>query len=177
MKQNKEVIVLVEQKDSIKLVLEKTLFFKEMDKINFKSSAFSKIIIRDTYVVSESKIFYLYEKKPHDRGIMDMEQLQELPDTPGVEQKDHQTKKYSSGPYEMNGSDQFSIMYSLGVKSLYFKLRIYQLPDSTDIFLTQNKQVKLATFLDKETILVQIAKRYLMFDQNGGFIDEINFTD
>jgi hypothetical protein len=85
MKQNKEVIVLVEQKDSIKLVLEKTLFLKEMDKINFKSSAFSKIIIKDTYVVSESKIFYLYEKEPHGRGIMDMEQLQELPDTPGIE--------------------------------------------------------------------------------------------
>jgi len=37
--------------------------------------------------------------------------------------------------------------------------------------------VKLATFLDQETILVQVSKRYLMFDQNGEFIDEIEFTD
>ena len=53
---------------------------KENDRIHFKTSPYSKLVIRDKYIISESKIFYLYEDKPLDRGIMDMEELAELKD-------------------------------------------------------------------------------------------------
>ena len=67
-------------------------------------------------------------------------------------------------------------MYNYGIGRFIFKLRIYQLPDSTNTIMVSNsKEVRIATFLDRERILLQINKRYLMYDQNGQFIADIEF--
>ena len=53
---------------------------KEKDRPNFNFVPYSDIIINDNYMISESKIFYLYQFKPLDPGILDMEELTEIPD-------------------------------------------------------------------------------------------------
>ena len=40
-----------------------------------------------------------------------------------------------------------------------------------------DKQVKMASFIDSERILLQIENRYMLFDKIGCFIDEIEFED
>ena len=35
----------------------------------------------------------------------------------------------------------------------------------------------MASFIDSDTILLQIEYRYLLFDEVGGFIDDIDFQD
>ena len=86
-----------QSKDSLSLFEETRFKIKDKDFMNFNISSYQKLILRDGYIISESKIFYLYEHQPYDRGIMDMEELQEMPDVDG--EPDHFTKKYASGPH------------------------------------------------------------------------------
>lgn len=55
----------------------------------------------------------------------------------------------------------------------------YKLPDSkTQILLSdKNKSVKLSTFLDNGSVLVQIAHRFFIFNEFGIFLDEIEFEE
>ena len=39
------------------------------------------------------------------------------------------------------------------------------------------KHTKISTFLDNEKILLQIGSRYMLFNQNGSYIDDANFDD
>jgi len=56
----------------------------------------------------------------------------------------------------MNGCDTFSLMYNIN-DTLTFKIRNYQMPDSSSVTMVNDcyNKVKMATFLDSETILLQ----------------------
>ena len=152
------------EKDTQTFVALKTLYMKEKERVHFSASPYQDIILRDKYIISESKIFYLYQSNPLDHGILDMEELSELQDNESPQ--DQLQKKFAMGPYTIDGNEQFTIMYNLGVKRQIFKLRMYQMPDSVSTTLINDTEhsVKLATFLDKQTILVQIGYRYIIFD-------------
>jgi len=53
------------------------------------------------------------------------------------------------------------------------------MPDSTNTTLVNDtrRKVKLATFLDRERILVQLDYRYLIFDAQGVYIDDVDFDN
>ena len=57
-----------------------------------------------------------------------------------------------------------------------FKQRIYQLPNSQMLYLQKN-DVQTSTFLNtpQNDILVQVNHRFLLYDSNGNFIEEVNF--
>lgn len=85
-------------------------------------------------------------------------------------------KEFIRGPISMNGSGQFIVMYRYG-ECLEFRLRVYQMPDSHQFTLIQDtqKHVDLATFLDDGKIFLKIGNRYMLFNEYGSFIDEIEF--
>ena len=51
------------------------------------------------------------------------------------------------------------------------------MPDSkTNVLISDiNGKVDMSTFLHNGNILIKIAHRYLLFDSDGGFIDQIEF--
>jgi hypothetical protein len=67
---------LARVKDTNMLMEVGELYIKDRDKPNFKIYEFVKypmIYFSDTYLMQESKIFYLYKDKPLENGILDME--------------------------------------------------------------------------------------------------------
>lgn len=106
-------------------------------------------------------------------GILDMEELSEIPDD-----KDSKLiKRYASGPFQMNGSEQFIVVYQYGQHHV-FKMRIYQIPDSTSISLINDHEdmINFTTFMDNGNILMSVGHRFALFDSDGYFMDEIEFN-
>lgn len=66
---------------------------KDKDKPNFFPEPFNDIILSEKYLIDESQIFYLSQEKPLMNGIMDMEELADIPD------KNKLDKRYATGPY------------------------------------------------------------------------------
>jgi len=126
--------------------------------------------------MQDSKIFYLFEDKPLENGILDMENLEKIKDD--AKNKDELSKKYVQGPYSYFGSHDFTVVYKYGQDMIY-KGRIYQQPDCqcTSLVADYEKQVDLTTFLDSGEILLKIKFRFMIFDKTGDFIDEIEFKD
>ena len=56
---------------------------------------------------------------------------------------------------------------------------IYSLPDNkTNILINDiDDKVDMSTFLTKDRILLKLAQRFLLFDKDGAFIDQIEFED
>ena len=103
-------------------------------------------------------------------GILDMEELADIPD------KNKYEKRYANGPFRFEGSEQFVIMYRYGDLRTY-RMRIYQLPDSTQVSLINDHQEKIdfSTFRNDTNILMSVNNRYVLFDKDGIFRDEIEF--
>jgi len=57
-------------------------------------------------------------------------------------------------------------------------MRLYQIPDSTAISLINNhdKKVDFTTFMEDGNILMKLGERFSMFNRDGIFMDEIEFT-
>ena len=84
----KNILKLTFQKDSHNLIKDKTLSFKDVEKVNFKYIPFGRIIVNDKYVIQESKIFYVQDDQQLEAGIHDMEELEDLKDkTAGPNEK------------------------------------------------------------------------------------------
>ena len=103
-------------KDTHMLVEIDNLHMKEKDRPNFNFIPYSNLIITCKYIINESKIFYLYSNKPLDAGILDMEELAEIP---GNEKENTQQKKFKCGPITFDGSDQFMIIYNMNNSFTY----------------------------------------------------------
>ena len=103
-------------------------------------------------------------------GIMDMEELADIPDKNKLE------KRFANGPYCFHGSEQFVIIYRYGDQRIY-RMRIYQLPDSTSVSMINDHQDKIdfSTFRDDTNILMSVNNRYVLFDKDGIFRDEVEF--
>ena len=56
-------------------------------------------------------------------------------------------------------------------------MRVFQMPDSMHITMIQNKfdKVDLVTYLNDGRIFLKIGTRYMLFNDSGDFIDEIEF--
>ena len=96
----KVVSQLKMQKDSHQLVEINQLHMKEKDRPNFITNPYPNMIVNERYIIVDSKIFYLYEDQPLDAGILDMEELAEIPDY-----ENKAIKKFASGPHTFKGSD------------------------------------------------------------------------
>ena len=59
-----------------------------------------------------------------------MEELSDIAESGNVDE----FKKFISGPYDIRGSDQFSVAYNYN-DSLTFKQRVYLLPNSSNVTL------------------------------------------
>ena len=70
---------------------------KERDRPNFNHQPFSNaMIVSNLYVISESKIFYLYNDKALGDGILDMEELSEIQDAEVLRDKCRRGSLWSS---------------------------------------------------------------------------------
>jgi long-subunit acyl-CoA synthetase (AMP-forming) len=58
-------------------------------------------------------------------------------------------------------------------------INIQQRPDSTDMTLINDylNWVDMSTFLEDGKILVKNRRRFMVFTNNGNFIDEVEFND
>jgi len=60
------------------------LFIKDKDRPNFTANDdFNELVVNDSFIIRDSKIFYLYSETPLMNGILDMEELSEYPDIVG----------------------------------------------------------------------------------------------
>lgn len=78
----------------------------------------------------------------------------------------------------MHGSNEFLVIY-LNRKTMKSFARFFMHPDSNDKSLIADYENKcdLATYLDNGDILLKIHNRYLVFDQDGGFIGRVKFYE
>ena len=76
----------------------------------------------------------------------------------------------------MNGCEQFIMIYQYGQDHVY-KMRLYQIPDSTSISLINNhdNKINFTSFMEDGNILMNVGHRFSMFDRDGIFMDEIEF--
>ena len=97
------------------------LYIKDKDRPNFKvNEDYQEFIVDDKFVISNSKIFYLYSESPLMNGILDMEELSEYPDYEGTQEN----KKFSCGPFIYKGTGLFGCVCTYG-QSYKYKQRIY----------------------------------------------------
>jgi len=56
-------------------------------------------------------------------------------------------------------------------------MQVYQMPDSMNVTLIHDVEdaVELVTWLNEGNILLKIGNRFLLFNDCGNFIDEIEF--
>ena len=149
------------------------LKIKDKDRPNYtQTEQFVELICNDKYALLNSKIFYLYNETPLMNGILDMEELSEIQDVEGVDDE----KKFSSGPFMYKGSAQYGCIYRYGT-SYSYKQRIYQLPSSKSetLLCDSLKRVNMTTFLENGQILMKVDNRFMIFDKDGEFIDEVEF--
>lgn len=149
------------------------LHMKEIDKPNFVHKMFTPVIIRDKYLVYKSAIFYLYKDTPLQDGILDMEDL--LEDT-GKLLEFSQHKEVTFDAFQVSGSNQFALIYQLP-QHQQFKMQVFQLPDSPNVTLIQNRQdaISLVTFCEDGLVLLKLGPRFLLFNDCGNFLDEVEF--
>lgn len=82
------------------------------------------------------------------------------------------------GPLPVDGNNEFLVVYK-NKQNFRIFTRFYQQPDSYDVSLIADyeKQCEFSTFLWSGDILLKIRDRYLVFDQTGRFVYQVNFTD
>lgn len=187
MDQYRVINQLERMKDSKKLIETTEYQIKDRDRPSFEpKSYFEKIIFGSTFMIWTSKVFYTWNQKPLDNGILDLEELTELPDAGAEVQnaeaappKEEPLKFFIQGPYS-GDNDTFSLVMRYGESDqLLFKSRTYQLPDAQQTMMLTDfdKQVDMSTFLDSGDILLKIKNRFMIFDKYGMFIDEAEFKD
>ena len=87
-------------------------------------------------------------------------------------------KSFASGPFPVGNSEKYYNIYQYGGEN-HYKMKFYQKPDSSKYPLLNDLQetVDLSTFLSDGRILLKSGYRFYIFDKDGNFIDEIDFTD
>jgi hypothetical protein len=180
MDQYRVICKLERMKDSRALLETAEFYIKDKDRPQFQPGGYyDRIILSDLYMIWHSKIFYIFARQL-DNGILDMEELAELPDDPKAQELEaRDTKQFVQGPYRgVDGS--FTLVYKYGhQKQFYYSSRSYLLPDCQHQLLARDfgGKVDLTTFLHTGDILLKIGYRFMVFDQHGAFIDEAEFSD
>lgn len=155
--------------DRNELVEDKLLYLKFKDQAHFKMTySFNPVIIRQQYLIYNSKIFYLYSDEPHCDGILDMEKLNQ-----GSVSSDSEIEimLFQYGPLSVDGNNEFLVVYENQISSSTF-VRFYQQPDSCDVTMIPDfqQQCEFSTFLWNGDILLQVRDRFMVFDQTGKFM-------
>ena len=68
---------------------------KEVERFLFRPGAFSEIFINDSYIIINSKIFYLYRDEPYPSGVLEWESLLDFSEN---EEINNETNRFMSGP-------------------------------------------------------------------------------
>ena len=78
--------------------------------------------------------------------------------------------------FQVKGSHQFALAFHVPNHQSY-KLQVYQKPDNMNLTLIHDVEdaVQLVTWLDDGNILLKVGNRFLLFNDCGNFIDEIEF--
>ena len=94
-----------------------------------------------------------------------------------VEVRGKPKSKYIKGPLVIGGSKRFFNIYQ--VKKFTSHMTICQRPDATSKTMINDFQntVDMSTFLSNGKIMIKILNRFMVFTQNGNFIDEVQFDD
>jgi hypothetical protein len=87
-------------------------------------------------------------------------------------------KKFTIGPVQSKGSDEVHIVFKYSQKLIYKTLVILE-PDSlvTTLVADFDEKVDFTTFMDNDRILLKIANRFMVFNNIGEFVDEVEFKD
>lgn len=170
--------------DCPKLQQEGIFYLKDKDLANFKIQDSSRplvskpLIIRDMFLVHKCNIFYLYNDKKLPNGILDFDKLQCFDKQLDTEENNDNLFQFHGGPFQVHGSNEFLVIY-LNCKTMKSFARFFMHPDSNDKSLIADYENKcdLTTFLDNGDILLKIYNRFLVFDQDGGFIGRVKFYE
>jgi hypothetical protein len=154
------------------LTHEKEMSMKEIQTLDFLPIDFDTVIMNEKYAIQGTKIFYLYDMNgdPFPEGVFEAEEL--------VEDDKNQSKyKYTKGPFCMTGSHRFFDVYQQD--KFTSRIRLFQKPDQIEKPLTNDflNWVDMSTFLDNGKILMKIRRRFMIFKNDGAFIDEVEFND
>lgn len=101
----------------------KELNIKEVSLPDFQGLEFEPIVITEKYILSDGKIFYLYQDEPMPQGIYETEDLIRME---GLDIAQNVIR--FKGPVEFVGSNQFFNVYKTGTFKCH--LVIYEKPDS-----------------------------------------------
>lgn len=93
--------------------------------------------------------------------------------------QNHQKKEFVMGPIEVCGTEATLSVYNYGLNSTYYRVNFMPVPDSMATFMVGDFEgkCKFSTFIDEDTILLQISQRFLVFTPSAVFIDEVNFRE
>jgi hypothetical protein len=140
---------------------------KEKDKLKFyRPDAFNELYISEHFIIQESRIFYLGDGQPLDDGICDTEDLLT------ANSKTQDIVKYVMGPFMSMGGNRFKLCIYDVEKHIYQHMN-FRLPDSKfeQMLNCRYKDVNLSTYLNNGQILLQIEHRFMIFAQDGVFLD------
>ena len=180
---NKIVNVLQKQNESPMLLELSERKMKDKDSPNFQKDPQSLIIVKENYIISKSKIFYLFEGQPLSSGIMDME---EMAVPVSREDEPHPIPiKLNKGPFLFQETLEFGNIYKDEYKYIY-NLAIKKLPDGKrqKIITDFSKDVNLATFLTQDSrggndqegqIFIKLGNRFMVYDRACEFVNEVHF--
>jgi len=143
---------LERMKGSKSLVETKELIFKDNDLPHVKLyPLYPNLVFSEKYLIKASKIFYLFEDHPLEKGILDMEELAE------IKEGQFAKKEYVQGPYKTEKASEFMTVFKYGL-NLVYKVRVFQLPDSQTSTLQNDygNKTDVTSFLDSGEILLKI---------------------
>ena len=173
MDDNYIIYKLTREANNRHLQVENELTIKEIQRLEIKTKSFDEIIIRERYLLYQSKIFYLFNIQvgPYPDGIFESEDL--VTDKKKYEEEE----LYVEGPKQIQGSSRFFNVYTTRDGSSVC-IKIFIMPDRTQKTLMNDFQnlVDMSTFLPDGRILVRCRDRFLLFSENAVFIDEVKFS-
>ena len=101
--QNRNIIKLARNAETQALAEEGRLLVKDKDIHSLEIFRFANLIIEHTYLISNSRIFYLNETTPLMNGILDMEDMSRSIDQDVLEALNSQpSKQMSMKPFAVN---------------------------------------------------------------------------
>ena len=145
---------------------------KEIQRLDFKPDQYDHVIMNEKYAIQGSKIFYLCDiaGDPFPEGIFEADDFIE-------DDKSKSAYDFTKGAIMLNGSHRMFNVYQ--IDKFTSRIKLFQKPDSTEKLLINDflNWADMSTFLENGNILVKVRNRFMIFTENGAFIDEVEIND
>jgi len=131
-----------------------------------------EVAMDEKWAIHRNKIFYLYEDElgPYPEGIMESEEL--VP-----EDRTKASIDWYKGPFNIRGSNRVYNTYTSEKYKSFIK--ISSVPDTNERVIVNDfmNSVDMSTFMPDGKILLRVNQRFMIFNSEGAFIQEVHFKD